>query len=190
MARPISTGYNLKIIGFDSGNCGRPPQNFTMTGSALSGDYTGWRDIHSNWRWSAVSGVRRTLVESAGADVALNGQTATQRANQVSDDFYANQAVNPTNNAISYLNPAAFARPATGTLGTMQRNIVRGPDSKNLDLALTRAFRFASSRYVEVRVEAFNAFNWFEWGPPNTAINAATFGQITSTSTTVPPRVM
>ena len=122
--------------------------------------------------------------------MALNGQAATQRANQVSDDYYANQAVNPTNNAISYLNPAAFARPATGTLGTMSRNLVRGPDSKNLDLALTRAFKSASGRYVEVRVEAFNAFNWFEWGNPNTAINAATFGQITTTSTTVPPRVM
>ena len=105
-------------------------------------------------------------------------------------DVYANQAVNPATSAISYLTPAAFVRPANGTLGTMGRNIIRGPDSKNLDLALTRAFKSSSGRYVEVRIESFNAFNWFEWGNPNTAINAATFGQITSTSTTVPPRVM
>ncbi len=130
------------------------------------------------------------LTITTGADIALNGQAGTQRANQVSDDVYGNQSINPTTSAITFLNPAAFAQPATGTLGTMGRNIIRGPDSKNLDLALTRAFKSASGRYVEVRVEAFNAFNWFQWGNPNTAINAATFGQITTTSTTVPPRVM
>jgi len=190
----VSSGYNIPgNPGFDSGNCTADRlQNFTMTGSAMSGDYAGWKDIGSNWQlvgsFRALTGPWLTI--TTGADVALNGQAGTQRANQVSDDFYANQAVNPTTNAISFLNPAAFARPANGTLGTMPRNIVRGPDSKNLDLALTRAFRFSSARYIEVRVEAFNAFNWFEWGQPNTAINAATFGQITTTSTTVPPRVM
>jgi hypothetical protein len=190
----VSSGYNIPgNPGFDSGNCTADRlQNFTMTGSAMSGDYTGWKDIGSNWQlvgsFRALTGPWLTI--TTGADVALNGQAATQRANQVSDDFYANQAVNPTTNAISFLNPAAFARPANGTLGTMPRNIVRGPASKNLDLALTRAFRFSSARYIEVRIESFNAFNWFEWGQPNTAINAATFGQITTTSTTVPPRVM
>jgi hypothetical protein len=108
----------------------------------------------------------------------------------VSGDYYANQAVNPVTNAISFLNPGAFARPATGTLGTMPRNLVRGPDSKSLDMALTRAFNLSNRHSVEIRIEAFNALNWFEWGQPNVAINAATFGQITSTSTTVPPRVM
>ena len=190
----VSSGYNKPDDPhFDDGNCTADRlQNFTMTGSTMSGHYQGWKSIGSDWQlvgsFRALTGPWLTI--TTGADVALNGQAATQRANQVSDDYYANQAVNPTTNAISFLNPAAFSRPAAGTLGTMQRNLVRGPDSKNLDLALTRAFKFASSRYIEVRVEAFNAFNWFEWGNPNTAINAATFGQITSTSVTVPPRVM
>ena len=32
-----------------------------------------------------------------------------------------------------------------------------------------------------MRIDAFNAFNWFQWGQPATALNnTATFGQITS----------
>ena len=38
-----------------------------------------------------------------------------------------------------------------------------------------------------IRAEAFNAFNWFEWGNPNTNLAAATFGQITSS---LGPRVV
>jgi hypothetical protein len=190
----VSSGYNKPSDpGYDDGNCTADRlQNFTMTGSAMSGHYQGWKAIGSDWQlvgsFRALTGAWLNI--TTGADVALNGQPGTQRANQVSDDVYGNQAVNPTTSAITYLNPAAFARPANGTLGTMGRNIIRGPDSKNLDLALTRAFKSASGRYVEVRIESFNAFNWFEWGNPNTAINAGTFGQITTTSPTVPPRVM
>ena len=190
----VSSGYNKPDDpGYDDGNCTADRlQNFTMTGSAMSGRYQGWKAIGSDWQvvgsFRALTGTWLNI--TTGADVALNGQPGTQRANQVSDDVYGNQAVNPTSGAITYLNPAAFARPATGTLGTMGRNIIRGPGSKNLDLALTRAFRFNNSHSVEVRIESFNAFNWFVMGNPNTAINAATFGQITTTSTIVPPRVM
>ena len=101
----------------------------------------------------------------------------------MSDDVLRQPVREPDERRHPFLNPTAFAQPAVGTFGNMQRNIVRGPDSKNLDLALTRAFKFVerpgTSRSA---IEAFNAFNWFEWGNPNTAINAATFGQITSTS--------
>ena len=88
---------------------------------------------------------------------------------------------------IRFLNPAAFAIPALGTLGNVQRNSVRGPGSKNVTLALTRNFRLSNTQSFEVRAEAFNAFNWFQWGNPATAANSATFGQITSAGN---PRVI
>jgi hypothetical protein len=41
---------------------------------------------------------------------------------------------------------------------------------------------------IEVRVDAFNAFNWLQWQQPATMLNnLATFGQI---STAGPPRIM
>jgi hypothetical protein len=48
--------------------------------------------------------------------------------------------------------------------------------------------RVTGTKDVEVRVDAFNAFNWFQWGQPSTALNnLATFGQITSAGA---PRAM
>ena len=69
----------------------------------------------------------------------------------------------------------------------MPRNVLRGPGSKNLDMALSRNIRVSNTRSVEVRVEAFNAFNWFQWGQPATGLNSATFGQITTAGA---PRVL
>jgi hypothetical protein len=43
--------------------------------------------------------------------------------------------------------------------------------SRVVDLALVRAFPFSNTRRIEVRVEAFNAFNWFRPLPPDTNPN-------------------
>jgi hypothetical protein len=192
----VSTGYNKsEDPGYDDGNCTSDRlHNFTATGSVMSPrlDNATARAILSNWQlvgsFRALTGSWLTVL--TGVDRVLNGQAGTQRANQKSDDVYGNQSVNPATGAIQFLNPAAFEQPALGTFGNVVRNSIRGPGSKNLDLALTRAFRFSNAQAIEIRIEAFNAFNWFVWGNPNTAVNAATFGQITSTSTTVQPRIM
>ena len=126
------------------------------------------------------------LTISTGVDRMLNGQAGTQRVNQISDDVHGSEAVLANSN-IQFLNPAAFAQPALGTFGNVARNSIRGPDTKNLDVALTRAFRFSNTKAVEIRVEAFNALNWTEWGNPNTSFAAATFGQISSV---LPMRIM
>ncbi len=55
-----------------------------------------------------------------------------------------------------------------GALGNSVRNSIRGPGSKNVDLALTRNFRLSNTQNFELRAEAFNAFNWFQWGQPAT----------------------
>ena len=49
-------------------------------------------------------------------------------------------------------------------------------------MALTRLFPLSSRQHIEIRAEAFNVFNWFNWGQPSTALNSATFGQITSSA--------
>jgi hypothetical protein len=101
----------------------------------------------------------------------------------VSSSYYADQSVNPANGGIRFLDPNAFLLPAQGQFGNMQRNLVRGPGFKNVDMALTRVFNIGGSKTIEVRGEAFNVFNWFEMGNPNTTLSAATFGQITSSVT-------
>jgi hypothetical protein len=123
------------------------------------------------------------LTITTGTDRALNGQNGqvpTQRVNQILDDPFGDQSINPANGGLRYLNPAAFALPAVGALGTIARNNIRGMDSRNVDLALAKRVQLTRVQSLELRLEAFNAFNWVQWGLPATAFNAATFGQITS----------
>ena len=78
-----------------------------------------------------------------------------------------------------WFNTAAFSR-ATVTYGTSPRNPVVGPGRKVVDLALTKGFRVLDRQQLQFRVEAFNAFNWVNWGNPNGTLGNASFGVISS----------
>ena len=45
-------------------------------------------------------------------------------------------------------------------------------------MALARVLSLGTSRTMELRIEAFNLFNNFNWGDPNISLDAGTFGQI------------
>jgi hypothetical protein len=79
-----------------------------------------------------------------------------------------------------WINPAAFAVPARGTWGNAARNILRGPGLFQIDLALKKRFVISGTRNLEVRWEAFNAFNRQNLANPGTNISSsASFGRIT-----------
>ena len=97
--------------------------------------------------------------------------------NKVSDDFYAaDRTIN------QYFNRAAFAQPAPGTLGDLERNAAVGPNFWNIDLGLSRLIPVGGTQRLELRLESFNLLNHFNWGNPATNFNAGTFGRITSQS--------
>ena len=121
------------------------------------------------------------LNANANGDRSLTGvQNGTQRVNQVSDDVYGDGTID------NFLNPAAFAQPALGTFGDAPRNGLEGPGRKALDVSLVRSFRFGTQA-IQARVEAFNVFNWNNWGNPVTAITNPNFGRILTVGA---PRVM
>jgi hypothetical protein len=105
-----------------------------------------------------------------------------QRVDQVSDDVYGQKTVT------SYLNPAAFAQPAPGTLGNYVRNSIKGPGFWTVDMALSRNVSVGGTRSMEFRVETFNLFNTFNLGNPVANFNSGSFGRITSM--TGAPRIM
>ena len=47
-------------------------------------------------------------------------------------------------------------------------------------MALAKLIPLATAQNVELRLEAFNLLNHFNWGNPGTNFNAATFGRIQS----------
>jgi Carboxypeptidase regulatory-like domain/TonB dependent receptor len=79
-----------------------------------------------------------------------------------------------------WLNPAAFAVPARGTWGNVERNTLRGPGLLQVDFALQKRLPIGGGRNVQFRWEAFNAFNRQNLGNPNTNISSGvSFGRIT-----------
>jgi hypothetical protein len=184
----LSTGYNIPSNpAYDNGNCAVDRlHNFSMSASVESPRFEKrtLRMVASGWRlagsFRAITGPWLTIL--TGTDVALNGQPGTQRVNQIGDNVYADGSTNPANGFIRWLDRTAFANPQAGTFGNMARNQVRGPYNKNVDLALTRVFPMGRQG-IEVRAEAFNAFNWLQLSAPTAAnlnFSSATFGQIST----------
>jgi hypothetical protein len=69
---------------------------------------------------------------------------------------------------------------ATGAFGNAGHNSLRAPGYFNVDVAVTREFRFLERLTLQARGEAFNALNHPNFGAPNANISSATFGQIRS----------
>ena len=111
---------------------------------------------------------------NTGRDPALTGIPG-QRVDQVSEDPYTDEK-----SLASYLDRAAFAYPAAGTLGNHRSRSIEGPGYWSVDTSLVRLLSLGASRTLEFRVEAFNLLNNFNWGDPVTNLDAATFGRITT----------
>ena len=128
--------------------------------------------------WS-VSGIVRILsgpylTVASGLDNALTG-TNDQRPNQVLPSPYA-----ATRTIQSWLNPAAFIQPASGTYGTLGAMNILGPGSINIDMGITRTFNIREKQSLQFRAEAFNVPNHVNPGNPDVTLTNSTFGRILS----------
>lgn len=81
----------------------------------------------------------------------------------------------------AWLNPAAFAVPAAGVMGTANRNPFYGPGLNFWDMALEKQVKFTEDKYVELRLETFNTFNHANFGNPFNIVGIPIFGEILST---------
>ena len=183
----FNTGYQKpNDPSFDRGNCSqnrRQIGNLSVGAAMPRFSNAALRAVASDWRLSGIVNARTGawLTVTTANDIAGTGIT-NQRVNQVSDNVYGEKSLN------SYLNPAAFALPAAGTLGNHQINSIEGPGFWTVDLAVSRLVSLASTKQLELRVEIFNLFNNFNWGLPVTNFNAGTFGKITTAGGD--PRIM
>lgn len=96
-----------------------------------------------------------------------NASRSTRRPNLIAgvDPFI-------TDGGLRYLNPAAFAIPAPGTYGNLERNFLKGPNFQQFDLTLQKKFRFTETVNLEFRSEIYNLFNRANFAnPPATLPN-------------------
>lgn len=88
-------------------------------------------------------------------------------------------------------NPSAFALPASGTLGNVGRNTLRGDDYFNTDFGILRTIRFTpfgEAGNVQLRAEFFNIFNHPNFNFPISTFTSSAFGRYVSNATA--PRVI
>ncbi len=74
---------------------------------------------------------------------------------------------------------SVFAVPGNNTFGNEPRNWLFGPQYINQDLSLAKRFNITEKSRIELRAEAFNAFNHTNLGDPNTNVTDPNAGQIT-----------
>jgi hypothetical protein len=165
---------------FDRGNCEsdrRHILNLTAVASAPQFANPTVRMLVTGWQLAGI--YRRStgsyLTISTGLDRLLSGQSGNQRPNQILSDPFGDR-----NSVTRYLNVNAFQQPAVGTMGNMRTRNIEGPGFWQMDLALSRIFRFRETQRIELRAEAFNVTNNFNRENPNTNFNNRLFGQITS----------
>jgi hypothetical protein len=155
---------------------------------------------HNRWTegWS-VSGILRF---STGlpvtfynyADTSLLGTQGNGINNLAVDELqYTGGALdlnhNPRNGS-PYFNTALFSLPPLGSVGNSGRRSFSGPGIENCDLTLQKSTRLTESTSLELRLEAFNAFNHAQFYGPSSVdgnISSATFGNVVSAA---PPRLI
>jgi hypothetical protein len=81
-----------------------------------------------------------------------------------------------------WFDPSVFSAPAPNTFGNVGRIAATGPGFGNLDASLFKQFRFAESKELEFRAEAFAVTNSPTWqlSNPITNVNDSNFGRIRS----------
>jgi len=116
----------------------------------------------------------------SGAPLSINVPGATlgngwgTRANLVGDPDVSN----PT--AAQWFNTDAFAAPPQLAYGDSPIGVIEGPASHILDLGLMKNFHFGDGKYIQLRIEAYNALNKVNFGNPGTTFGTANFGRILS----------
>jgi hypothetical protein len=110
---------------------------------------------------------QRAPVQNFGGDTNLPGR-------------FSNQVV--VDNAGNII----LQNPQPGTTGNTALNLpgLDGPASLGFDMALSKRVRIAEGKSFTIRADAINVLNKPQWGDPNTDINSASFGRITSATGT------
>jgi Carboxypeptidase regulatory-like domain len=93
------------------------------------------------------------------------------------------KVASPNSAGFNYFTPSLFSQEAIGSFGNVKRGFMHGPGFNYTNLDIFKDFYLSSEhvRYIELRVEAFNAFNHPNFAAPDTNYtDGAQFGQITS----------
>jgi len=132
--------------------------------------------ITDNWTLAGITGYSTgspftpSFSTTNGLDITGSASEGA-RINIVSNPFQNVPAGTPgLPHGVMYFNPAAFAEPAVGTIGNAGVDVMYGPSYINWDMSLGKRIPLGKeTRFLTLKVEAFNVFNHVQF----TGVNAA-----------------
>jgi hypothetical protein len=149
-------------------------------GKAIGGDANKAVDaVVGGWQFSGIttfrSGVPLSLTDDNNTSYSFGGG---QSPNQV--HFPAKVAHTITAEGVRGFDTTAFEQAPNFTYGTVERNLsyLRSTGTDNWDMALQKYFVFNDLIKLQLRAEAFDAFNHPRFTNPDTGLGDASFGYI------------
>jgi hypothetical protein len=130
-----------------------------------------------DWQLNAIgSRFGATPIEIiTGVNTIGTASAVGQRPNYTGAPLYLH-----TNDARQHLNPAAFATPAPGQMGTLGKGSVRGKPITNIDFAFAKNWTVKEKYRIQFRTEFFNLFNHTNFVGFDTDLRNGTFGFLTT----------
>jgi hypothetical protein len=186
---PFDPRRSIGLCAFDVTHNFVTSYNVLLPFDKLAG--SGWtRKLAEGWSLSGITTFATGLPVSLSEndDNSLIGVTS---APVDVPDFAGGHVLADTNprDGKPYFNTSLFSNELLGQFGTSRRRFFHGPGINNFDIALLKTTKLTESKELQVRVEAFNAFNHAQFqNPPSFGeINSSQFGLVT---TTLDPRIM
>ena len=140
------------------------------------------RTIFGAWEVSSLVNARtgfpvNVTIDRSSADTP-DGNTNNQRP-----DLVPGVSLTPPGGQSigAWINPAAFATPASGTWGNAPRNLLRAPGAWQIDTGVSKGIPLAERVRLQFRTDIFNILNHPQYGSPTADVSAKGFGQIAST---------
>ena len=178
---------SLQLVGAGQNN-GNYPQTFVLSyvydlplgrGRQYLGAASGaTQRLVSGWQVSGITTFRSggALLITAPTNLLPPG------ADQETANFLcAGQPMNNPHTASEWFNTSCFNEPAAGTIGTARTGDVYGPGFQNWDLSIAKAIPlWTEGRQLRFEANFFNVFNQVNLSNPDTHVQDANFGVITS----------
>ncbi len=166
----LSTSYNYEIPIFKSW------QDSFVLREALSG-----------WHVSGVTAFQTgfpVTISDIGAINSLYCNFANYYSCPDTPDIssFNVKTFNPRNSNHLWFDPTAYSQEPLGTFGNVKRNFFHGPGFNYTNLTVYKDIPLGpeKARYIEIRLEAFNAFNHANFGPPDSNYTDGSFFGVVS----------
>jgi Carboxypeptidase regulatory-like domain/TonB-dependent Receptor Plug Domain len=156
------------------------------------------RQIFGGWELSGLSSFSVGAPQTASYSLTTASGAALNRLITGSEDFAPRVVLtcDPNKNRgdrtiLAYIDTSCFAPAPKGSIGNDSGiNTIRGPGLNNWDMSMFKKIQYSEnpSRYIQLRVEAYNVFNHTNWTTLNTVaqFNPTTGALVNAASATNP----